>query len=160
MVQVEGIVNDRPLTKDPTLPADLAAQEPLRPRTMISPGFTGDVTRNFIADPPISEADMARTRFEAARARVRAFWAKWKDEYLITLANRSKWRKSQVNLKKGDLVQIVDETLDRSKWQLGMVEEVDNEDGHARKIHLRRANGKKIWRDRTKIVLLELDDGL
>ena len=159
IVQIEGIVNDRPLTAMPTEIADISEMRPLRPRQILNPAFIEDLTPNFVAEKDDGEGDIMRARFKAARARVQAFWATWKEDYLSSLANRKKWKNSEKNLKEGDLCQIVDDTLDRSKWQLGLVESVDNEDGHARKIFLRRPNGKKICRDRTKLVLLELDGG-
>ena len=54
---------------------------------------------------------------------------------------------------------IVDKHHKRSTWKMARVVEVDNEDGHARKIFVRPADGKIQVLDRTKLVLLELDGG-
>ena len=94
-----------------------------------------------------------------ARERVRAFWAAWKEDYLQLLMNRHKWQGTERNFKKDDLCLIVDKHHKRSTWKMARVVEVDNEDGHARKIFVRPADGKIQVLDRTKLVLLELDGG-
>ena len=158
LVQIEGIVNNRPLTAVPTNPQDINEYKPLRPRQILNPSFTGDLLPDFVADIP-DEGEKMRYRYLAARERVRAFWKAWKEDYVTSLANRKKWTKSEKNLAVGDLVIIVDDTLQRIFWELGRVVEVDDED-HARKILVKRPNQKIICRDRSKLVHLELDEGL
>ena len=53
---------------------------------------------------------------------------------------------------------IVDDSVHRASWELGRVVDVDNAEGHARKIFVKRPNQKVIVRDRTKLVHLELDE--
>ena len=56
------------------------------------------------------------------------------------------------------MVILVDESTSRSQWKLGRVMEVISTGPLARKVNVRRADGKIIVKDRTKIVRLELED--
>ena len=158
MVQIEGVVNDRPLTQIPNRPDDISEFKPLRPRQIINSDFTGDVAPKFVAELANDEGEKMRFRFEAARERVRAFWKAWREDYVTSLANRKKWSKTEKNLAIGDLVMIVDDSVHRASWELGRVVDVDDAEGHARKIFVKRPNQKVIVRDRTKLVHLELDE--
>ena len=42
---------------------------------------------------------------------------------------------------------------------MGRVVSVDGTANHVRKVEVRRADGRIVLKDRTKIVLLEIDDG-
>ena len=86
------------------------------------------------------------------------FWKSFKNDYLQLLHNRQKWTKSRVNLKKGDLVIIVDDTTSRDAWRLGRVENVHESGPHVRKVDIKRGDGKLVIRDRTKVVRLEMDE--
>ena len=57
-----------------------------------------------------------------------------------------------------DIVILVDETTHRDEWKLGRIVNTNSSDGHVRKVSVRRADGKEVERDRTKVVRLELDD--
>ena len=51
-----------------------------------------------------------RMRWRQVQYLADLFWHRWTKEYLPLLQERSKWKKSQRNLKIGDLVLIVDNT--------------------------------------------------
>ena len=61
-------------------------------------------------------------------------------------------------MKEGDLVIIVDDTKKRDMWKLGRVTATFASDNHVRKVEVKRGDGKIIQRDRSKIVLLEMND--
>ena len=158
IVQLEGILNDRPLTKPPTSAADITGLRPLRPRHLLYASFVEDVNRDWLTEEPRSGEASTKMLFQAARERVRAFWAAWKKDYLQLLMNRQKWQRTERNFKVDDLCIITDKQTKRTAWKMARVVEVDNEDGHARKIYVRPADGKIQVLDRTKLVLLELDE--
>ena len=58
-----------------------------------------------------------------------------------------------------DLVLLVDESVPRGEWRLGRIVQVGGTDSHVRKALVKRADGKVVLRDRTKLVLLEVEDG-
>ena len=45
-------------------------------------------------------------------------------EYLTTLGSRAKWHEQQENVKKGDVVLIIDPDVARRNWKLGTIENV------------------------------------
>ena len=47
------------------------------------------------------------------------FWKKWKEEYLVTLQQRNKWKKAVENIKKGQIVLIKNELSHPAKWPMG-----------------------------------------
>ena len=52
------------------------------------------------------------------------FWKKWITEYLPTLNKRNKWTNQDIrNIQKGDLVILVEDNIERSKWPLARVVE-------------------------------------
>ena len=57
----------------------------------------------------------------------------------------------------GDLVLLVDEATRRGDWKKGRVVSVEGTANHIRRAHVRRADGRVVLKDRTKIVLLEID---
>ena len=69
-----------------------------------------------------------------------------------------KWRKRKENLKHGDLVILVEDTVDRHHWKLGRVTATPQSDLHVWKVEVRRGDGRIVLRDRVKIVKLEMDE--
>ena len=103
------------------------------------------------------DAERMRCSWRRAQARVNAFWKVWKQEYLMLLHDRRKWRTTKKDIVVGDLVLLVDEACRRSEWRLGRVSSVLGTANHIRKAEVRRADGRVLTKDRTKLVLLELD---
>ena len=68
-----------------------------------------------------------------------------------------KWRRTHVNLKKGDLVILVDDSVDRNYWKMGRIADTIQSDEHVRHVLIQRGDGKMVQRDRTKLVKLELE---
>ena len=56
----------------------------------------------------------------------------------------------------GDLVLIVDKSSRRGDKKKGRVVSVEGTANHIRRAHVRRADGRVVLKDRTKIVLLEI----
>ena len=154
VIEVEGILNRRPLTPLSDDPSDTSA---LRPVNILHPSTFSHSSAAILPPETGNDAVGTRCRWRNAQARVDAFWKVWRAEYLQLLHARSKWTKSEVNIKKDALVIIVDETLHRHQWSLGRVVEVEGSGGHVRKAQILRPDGKIVLKDRSKIVRLELD---
>ena len=85
-----------------------------------------------------------------------AFWAKWVREYLPELQRRTKWKTESPDIKKGELVLMVEDNTPRGLWSLAIVEEaIAGRDGHVRSLRL-SAKGSVFIRPITKVVSLEL----
>ncbi|GIY06260.1 hypothetical protein CDAR_167391 [Caerostris darwini] len=52
---------------------------------------------------------------------VRFFWKSWRREYLHSLQQRTKWRKSEENLQVGDPVMIKESNLPSATWPLARI---------------------------------------
>ena len=95
-------------------------------------------------------------RWKQAQTIADMFWTRWIKEYIPTLQERQKWLYPKRNLAVGDLVLIVDESLPRGRWPLGLVEEVfPDAKGNVRRVVVRTAGAKRFRRDVRKLCLLE-----
>ena len=52
----------------------------------------------------------------------------------------------------------MDDTKKRDVWKLGRVIKAYSSDNHVKKVEVRRGDGKIVHRDKSKIVLLEMND--
>ena len=153
IIEIESILNRRPLT---ILSQDSRDLEPLTPAHILYPAklvpwsptvvpTDGEVGKNL------------RTTWQRAQSRVNAFWKAWRVEYLSLLHDRKKWKGTKEDLKKGDIVIIVDESTSRHDWKLGEITEKIVSGPHVRRVNVRRADGKIVLKDRTKVVKMEMD---
>ena len=77
------------------------------------------------------------------------FWSRWKIEYLLTLQMWSKWNENTSEVFKGDIVIIKDDNQPRNGWLLAVVVETfRSEDGHVRKVKVRKGNGTQNYLER------------
>ena len=154
IIEIEAVINRRPLT---AISADSRDCEALTPAHILYPAASthssAAVTEN-VGDPT---AEQFRERWRHSQAVVNAFWKTWSRDYLSLLHQRNKWADTIRDLKVGDLVLIVDELSKRHEWKLARVHEVTSTDGHVRSATVRRPDRKLVLRDRSKLVLLELD---
>lgn len=108
MIHAEYLINTRPLTEIPYDPRDNAAITPMS-ILLGYPGHQGET----------SVLEMSQARDES----VQEFWRRWSQEYLRTIAHRSKWRGEVEPLQVGDLVYVCD-TDYRSGWSRGRITHV------------------------------------
>ena len=155
ITEIEATINRRPLTSISTDSRDLEA---LTPAHILYPATFGHSSARTLPYAITTDAERMRYTWKRAQSRVAAFWKEWKRDYLTMLHNRPKWRKTMRDLAVDDIVILVDETTHRDEWKLGRIVNTNSSDGHVRKVSVRRADGKEVERDRTKVVRLELDD--
>ena len=62
-----------------------------------------------------------RRRWRHSQFLADQFWRRWRREYVPHLIERSKWRNIQRNIRRGDLVLIVEDNVPRGQWRLGRV---------------------------------------
>ncbi|CAI2734059.1 unnamed protein product [Schistosoma spindalis] len=146
LVEVERILNDRPLT--PVI-QDANDKLALSPNTLL-------LLRE--CDGIVDEGSV-RDKYDKRSKQVNylanVFWKRWLREYLPSLQKRQKWFAEHHNFQKGDVVIVTSDISTRGNWPLGVVEgcEIDN-DEKVRTVTVRTNNGL-VRRDIRKVCLLE-----
>ena len=158
IVEVEAVLNDRPLTYVST---DLNDLEPLTPSHLLYgrriTSLPHRITDDEVNDPthgvpPVRE--VARRQSEL----LRHFQRRWKREYLTSLRenHRTVGRDGQ-EVKVGDIVIIHDDTP-RINWKLAVIEKlITGLDGVTRAAEIRTARGKTN-RPITRLFPLEINE--
>ena len=148
MTEVERIINDRPLVP---VYDDPQAKDILRPIDLLVLGGSDDM---HICNNT-NLAELYKKSWRQAQHVASTFWRRWLCEYLPLLQRRQKWTKVRRDVRKGDLVLIVDTAAPRSVWRKGLVVDVHiSPDGHTRKVTIRTTKGE-VTRDIRSICLLE-----
>ena len=65
-----------------------------------------------------------KKRWRRLQELIRQTWERWMLEYLTTLGSCSKWHEQQENVKKGDVVLVINPDGARRNWKLGIIENV------------------------------------
>ena len=154
MCEVTSCVNSRPLWTPNE--GDLH-QPPITCNDMIKPGGLerNPETMSLNCDP--------RKRYAHVQSIVEEWWKYWMDHFTPNLQIRSKWFKQRENISIGDVVLLVDKSMVRGQWKLGIIEDVfPGRDGLVRSVNVRTSAGN-YNRPITKLALQlakeELDEG-
>ena len=153
LVEVERIMNNRPITYCSSDPRDLSA---LTPADFLYPGIITRSSTNVLPPAPPG-GETLRYQWQRARSLVDEFWRRWSVEYLKTLQKRQKWQKRQENLYVGQLVLMIDDQAPRDQWRLARVDEIKTDGSCVRTVVVKTAAGKSYTRHVTKLVALELE---
>ena len=146
IVEVERILNDRPLT---------SPNDPCEPSITPAMLLQGRCTISLPAGNFDKKDAYSRRWWRQVQYISDVFWKRWIKEYLPTLQRRSKWNQVRESLKQGDLVLVVDETVPRGQWPTGIIQSVkESKDGLVRSAVVKTAKGMK-ERPITNIVVLE-----
>lgn len=118
LIQIEGILNSRPLTPLSSDPNDLV---PLTPSHLIL-----GRSLTMLPSPQVrltNEANICTLpRYKRIRALTEQFWSRYYREYVSELQRRVKWqRQSGRLLRLGDMVVIKDDRLPPNRWLLGRI---------------------------------------
>ena len=147
LVEIEAIINSRPLTKVSDDPEDVTA---LTPNSLLT------MKEGLILPPGIFPSEVVfKKRWHQAQRIADQFWKRWLSLYLPELERRTKWLLPTNPVKAGDLVLIVSGVLPRNPWPLAIVRSVKvGRDGLVRSVESRtRSSG--MTRPIHKLVLLE-----
>ena len=147
LVEVERILNDRPLNRNQGQVCDL---DPLTPSKLLLLRSNSCLpTGVFVGEDRYSK------RWRQAQLLANTFWKRWLGEYLPSLQQRQKWLKPRRNLKVKDLVLMVDKRCSRGQWPMAVVEKVfADKDGMVRQVMI-RSNGGKFKRHVRELCLVE-----
>ncbi|CAG7720615.1 unnamed protein product [Allacma fusca] len=94
--------------------------ESLTPNHFLIPGSRGSQRPGVFA----KEDELLRKKWRYVQYLADVFWARWLKEYLPTLTLRNKWNSSSVDIRKGDVVIVVDQNLTRNSWPKGLIENI------------------------------------
>ena len=153
VIEIEGILNRRPLTPMSDDPDDT---ECISPAHILYPATFAHSSAIIVPDNAYETS--AQASWKRAQNRISAFWKVWSTEYLDLLHTRSKWQTTRDDMRIGDLVILVDESSRRHDWKMARVKKVFKRDNHVIKVIVKRGDGREIEKDRTKVVHLELDE--
>lgn len=116
LVQVEAILNSRPISSLSNDPNDLS---PLTPGHFLIGRPMTAVPDQDVEKLPISRL----SRYQRLQQLQQHFWRRWSREYVCELQQRHKWTKSS-ELPVGAMVLLREDNVPPLKWQLGRVIEV------------------------------------
>lgn len=152
LVQIEAILNSRPLHPLSSDPNDL---QPLTPSHFLigKPMIT-------VPDPSLKDIQMNRlTRFQLLQQLNQHFWKRWSTEYLSCLQQMRKWKEESTNLKLDTPVIIKNDNLPPCTWLIGRVVDVHpGPDNIIRVASVKTAKGI-MKRPITKICPLPIPEG-
>lgn len=115
LIQIEAILNSRPLTPLSSNPADLTALTPSH--------FLIGRTITLLPSPQVKETAATHTLSQYMRTQQIKlhFWNRFYKEYISELQTRRKWCKQGQDLQLGEMVLIKDDQLPPNRWLLGRV---------------------------------------
>lgn len=150
MAEISAIINARPLT-----PVSTDPDSPL----ILTPAML--LTQKVGLPPPMgvfSEGNHFRQKWKWVQSLADQFWYRWRREYLPTLQTRRKWKSTQPDIQKGDLVLMRDAQVARNEWPMALVSDVfKSPDEKVRKIQIKvskEGSCKTYLRPVTEVVLL------
>ncbi|XP_029158933.1 uncharacterized protein LOC114931136 [Nylanderia fulva] len=126
LIQIEAVLNSRPLSPLSDDPEDLAA---------LTPGhFLLGHAPTVLPEPSLEHINMSRlSRWQLLRQMLEGFWSRWSKECLQRFHDTSKWNHPTPSLKNEDMVLVIDERYPPFKWPLGrIIETHPGTDGHTR----------------------------
>ena len=123
---VESLLNSRPLTYQTADPRDVV---PLTPNHFLHGQLGGQFAPETVDTTDFSP----RKRWRKVQEIISQVWRRWLREYLPLLSPRSKWTEVVKDLKKDDVVLVLDPKLPRGRWPLGRITDTyPGRDGHTR----------------------------
>lgn len=131
LIEVENIVNSRPLTYTSI---DIESQTAITPNHLLR-GKAENVVQ-------LSGSNDFRKQWLVSQSIVDEFWKRWLREYLPTISQRSKWYKDVKSIRVNQLVLILDDNLRRNEWKRGIITKVyPSSDGRIRSAQVKTASG-------------------
>ncbi|XP_018402067.1 PREDICTED: uncharacterized protein LOC108779200 [Cyphomyrmex costatus] len=134
-IEIEAVLNSRPLTPLSSCPDDLNA---LTPSHFLIGGLLSSIPEVDFTDTQINRL----SQWQHIQKIKRDFWNRWSKEYLNELTQRTKWRSSTNNVKIGDLVILREDKVPPLYWPLGRITELHpGQDGVVRVISVKTTTG-------------------
>jgi len=151
LIQIEAILNSRPLTPLSDDPKDYSC---------LTPGhfLIGDSLISY-PEPDLHHVPMARlSRWQRIEQGRQQFWKRWSKDYLHQLQQRTKWKQGEgPSFRPGQLVVVRENDLPPQSWLTGRVTEVHpGKDEIVRAASIRTTRGV-FKRPASKICILPIE---
>lgn len=152
LVQIEAILNSRPLCQQSDDPCDYQALSPAH--FLIGRELTA------VAEPLYQRLrESSLSRYQLVQKHKQTFWRRWSNDYVTEQQRRGKWNKSPSPIKNGMLVILKEENMPPQTWRLGRIDDVyPGSDGVVRVVKIRTSNGSTFDRPTTQIAILPIED--
>ncbi|XP_015437897.1 PREDICTED: uncharacterized protein LOC107193036 [Dufourea novaeangliae] len=135
VIEIEAILNSRPLTPLSSDPNDPSALTPAH--FLIGNSLTSLPETDFSVIPA-----NRLSKWQHIQKVKQDFWTRWYKEYLNELNVRQKWSSGSHEIKEGSLVVLKDDHLPPLQWHLGRIETVHpGQDGIIRAVTVRTIHG-------------------
>ncbi|XP_054713000.1 uncharacterized protein LOC129222513 [Uloborus diversus] len=151
ITQIESCLNSRPIVAITSDPNDLSP---------LTPGhFIIGAPLTAIPEPDTTDERLSYTnRWKLTQQLFQSFWKRWHKDYLCQLQGRSKWTRTQPNLKINDLVIIKEDNTPPLKWRLGRIVDLfPGSDELVRVVKVKTALGE-LKRPISKLAVLPTSD--
>ncbi|XP_076395363.1 uncharacterized protein LOC143265691 [Megachile rotundata] len=135
-IEIEAILNSRPLTPLSSDPNDPLALTP--GHFLIGSSLTGIAEDDF-SDTPSNRLSL----WQHIQKVKQDFWTRWYKEYINHLSVRHKWTKGTHSIQEGTIVVLKENHLPPMAWHLARVEEIHSgADGITRAVTVRTSHGR------------------
>jgi len=135
IIEIEAILNSRPITPNPADPNDLNA---------ITPGhlLIGDeLTSSVDVNVKVSNHNLTQ-RWQQVSELKRQFWKRWSAEYLNQLQQRYKWKGHITDIPENTMVIVKEDDTPVLQWPLGRIMKTyKGDDGCVRVCDVKMKNG-------------------
>lgn len=113
LIEVEGILNSKPLGYISSAPAD---PDPITPNILLMGRRDASLPQATFA----STSFVGTRRWRHSQLLADHFWSRFIRDYLPSLQPRGKWRRDTINMTVGQTVLIVDPQFPRALWAVGV----------------------------------------
>ena len=144
IVEIEAILNDRPLMYVPT---DASDPDPITPAHLLYGRRIVCVPYHMTPQYNVCDPDFGDTAIQARNkkqgALLQHFWTRWRKEYLTGLREFHQTSGSNVQTVKPGAVVLVHDDTPRINWRLAVIEDtISGEDGLVRAANIRTSTGR------------------
>lgn len=151
IIQVEAVVNSRPLWENPTSMDEIEALTPAH--------FLIFRPVNMLPEPNLNHLPLNRlNQYQFLQRLLTDFWKTWSTEYLQNLQIRKKWQKTSPNLSIGQIVLVSEDNEPPSRWSLGRVTKIFKGTDDLVRVAEVKCRGKLLRRPIHKLSLLPISD--
>lgn len=154
LVQIEGILNSRPLCPLNNDPNNFVFLTPAH--FLIGESIVAPPERAFDCSP---DSKHPIDRWQYIQKLRQLFWNSWKKDYLHSLNSRSKWKSSGIEFKKGNLVLLMEENVPPTFWPTAIILEIHpGKDGKTRVVTIKTQKGQIFKRPTAKLRFIPIED--